>query len=355
MIKVKSHIAAMGPYKPPWTGLDRSGYLRLDLNENTLDPPEHVKKALKSYIDSNRIQMYPEYEQFMSKLSEYAEADSDQLILTNGSDQGIELLLHAFLGDGDIMVIARPEFPIFTQVAGVLNAKVRGLSFDENMAFPFNAFWDAITSEVRLIVLINPNNPTGTALDPEQIEDILKKHPHIPVIVDEAYYEYTQATSRGLLKSCPNLVITRTFSKAFAMAGLRLGYIIANPEIISQLYKIRGPFDVNSCAVTAAQAQLDFPNAWKEYIKETMTRSKPFLENFFEEKKVKYYPGAAHFMLVEPENRDHAVGYLKDHGILVRPMYAPLIEKTFRMCVGNIEQTQKFATIYDQYLEEFNP
>lgn len=355
MIKVKSHIAAMGPYKPPWTGLDRSGYLRLDLNENTLDPPEHVKKALKNYIDSNRIQMYPEYEEFMSKLSEYAKADSEQLILTNGSDQGIELLLHAFLGDGDIMVIARPEFPIFTQVAGVLNAKVRGISFDENMDFPYKAFMDAITSDVKLIVLINPNNPTGTPLEPDQIEEILGKYPHIPVIVDEAYYEYTQSTSRGLMDTYPNLILTRTFSKAFAMAGLRLGYIIADPEIISQLYKIRGPFDVNSCAIAAAQSQLDFPGVWKQYIEEIMNRSKPFLENFFEEKKVKYYPGAAHFMLVQPDNRDHAVSYLKDHGILVRPMVAPLIEKTFRMCVGNIEQTKKFATVYDQYLQEFCP
>jgi histidinol-phosphate aminotransferase len=242
MIKVKSHIAAMGPYKPPWTGLDRSGYLRLDLNENTLDPPEHVKEALKNYINSNRIQMYPEYEQFMFKLSDYVKVDSSRLILTNGSDQGIELLLHAFLGDGDTMVIARPEFPIFTQVAGVLNAKVRGISFNENMAFPFKAFMEAITSDVGLIVLINPNNPTGTPLEPEQIEEILNKYSHIPVLVDEAYYEYTKATSRGLLETYPNLVITRTFSKAFAMAGLRLGYIIANPEIISQLYKIRGPF-----------------------------------------------------------------------------------------------------------------
>ncbi len=345
----------MGPYKPPWTGLDRSGYLRMDLNENTLDPPEHVKEALKRYIDSNRIQMYPEYEEFMLKLSDYVHTRPDQLILTNGSDQGIELLLHAFLDDGDIMVIARPEFPIFTQVAGVLNAKVRGISFDKNMKFPFDAFMDAITSDVRLIVLINPNNPTGTPLEPEHIEKILKKFPHIPVLLDEAYYEYTQATSIGLLETYPNLVITRTFSKAFAMAGLRLGYIIANPEIISQLYKIRGPFDVNSCAIAAAQSQLDHPGIWKDYIKETMTRSKPFLENFFEEKKVTYFPGAAHFMLVQPANRDHAVSFLKDHGILVRPMFAPLIEKTFRMCVGSMEQTRRFATIYEKYLQESCP
>lgn len=353
MIQVKPHIASMGPYSPPWTGLNRSQYLRLDLNENTLDPPEHVKAALKNYIDQNRFQMYPEYEDFLSKLSAYAQVDSSQLLLTNGSDQAIELLLHAFLESGDIMVIARPEFPIFTQIAAVINVTVRGVSFEKNMAFPFEAFMDAITPDVGLIVLINPNNPTGTPLELNRIEEILKRYPDIPVIVDEAYYEYTRITSCGLLENYPNLIITRTFSKAFAMAGLRLGYVIANPEIISQLYKIRGPFDVNSCALIAAQAQLDRPESWKGYVEETMTRSKPFLENFFEERGIRYFPGAAHFMLVHPHHRDEAVSYLKDHGILVRPMFAPLIEKTFRMCVGNLEQTQAFAAVFEKYLQEF--
>ncbi|MFO8084378.1 MAG: histidinol-phosphate transaminase [Desulfobacterales bacterium] len=354
MIQVKSHIASMGPYKPPWTGLDRSRYLRLDLNENTLNPPDHVKLALKSYIDSNCIQMYPEYETFMTQLSTYAQVDSDRLILTNGSDQAIELLLHAFLGSGDTMLIARPEFPIFTQIAAVLNAKVLGISFDKNLDFPMEAFVEAITPSVSLIVLINPNNPTGTPLELGQLELILKSCPDIPVIVDEAYYEYTQITACGLIENYPNLIITRTFSKAFAMAGLRLGYVIANPEIISQLYKIRGPFDVNSCAIVAAQSQLDRPDSWKAYIKEIVTRSKPFLENFFDEQKVKYYPGAAHFMLVQPRHRDQAVNYLKAHGILVRPMFAPSIEKTFRMCVGSLEQTQQFAAVYEKYLQEFD-
>ncbi len=352
MIQVKSHVAAMAKYQPPWTGLDRSGYLRMDLNENTLDPPEHVKAALKAYIDGNRIQMYPEYDRFMEKLSRYAQADREQLILCNGSDHAIELLLRAFLGAGDSMVVARPEFPIFSQVAGVLNAKVKGVAYKRDLAFPFDEFMEAITPDVALVVLINPNNPTGTPLELDRIDQILKTFPDKPVILDEAYYEYTNTTGRRFLEKYPNLMITRTFSKAFAMAGLRLGYIVAHPEIVAQLYKIRGPFDVNSCALVAAEAQLDEPGTWKAYIEETMTRSKPFLENFFRETGVKFHSGAAHFLLVEPRDRDEACAFLKKQGILVRPMYAPLIDKTFRMCVGNLEQTKKFAQCYEKYLQE---
>ncbi len=352
MIHVKSHIAAMAPYQPPWSNIDRSGYLRMDLNENTMDPPLHVREALKNYIDQNRIQMYPEYELFLSKASAYAKVDTDQIMLSNGSDQGIEILMRAFLEPGDTMVIARPEFPIFTQVAGVLNAKIREVPFGADMAFPFDLFQSAITEDTSLIVIINPNNPTGTPVDLNQIEAILANNPETPVIVDEAYYEYTGITTIGFLEKYPNLIITRTFSKAFAMAGLRLGYLMAHPEIIKQMYKIRGPFDVNSCAMVAAEVQIDHPENWMAYVRETINVSKPFLENFFKENNVKFFPGAAHFMLVKPDNRDKAVEYLKQNNILVRPMYAPLISDTFRMNVGTLEQTRVFTKVYEKYLQE---
>ncbi len=346
MIQVKPHIAEMSPYSPPWSNLDRAGYLRLDLNENTQEPPKHVTEALKRYIGKNRVQMYPEYGKFLSKLAHYAEVNEDQLIITNGSDQAIDIILRAFLGPEDTMVIAQPGFPIFEMVARVIGANVCGVPYGQDLVFPYNKFVNAITPKTGLIVIINPDNPTGSTVSLSQIRTILENNPDIPVIVDEAYYEYTKVTALDFLKSHPNMIITRTFSKAFAMAGLRLGYAIGHPDIISQFYKIRGPFDVNSCALVAAESQIDFPGAWNQYIHEIMTISKPYLEKFFNENGVRYYSGAAHFMLVYPENRDKAVQYLKDHDILVRPMMADLIKNTFRMNVGTLEQTKRFTEVY---------
>lgn len=353
MIQVKPNIAAMSPYSPPWSGLDRAGYLRLDLNENTLEPPKHVTEALRQYADENRIQMYPEYGKFLSKLAHYTETDEDHLIVTNGSDHAIDIILRAFLGPGDAMVIAQPGFAIFEMVAQAIGAKVCGVPYGQDLRFPYDEFVSAITPETRLIVIINPDNPTGSAVPLSQIQVILDRNPDIPVIVDEAYFEYTKETALGFLESHPNMIITRTFSKAFAMAGLRLGYVIAHPDIISQFYKIRGPFDVNSCAMVAAQAQIDLPDAWKEYVHEIMTISKPYIERFFDENRVQYYPGSAHFMLVQPGNRDKAVQYLKDHGILVRPMNASLIQDTFRMNVGTLDQTKRFSEVYEKFIKEF--
>ena len=366
MIKVKNNINKLATYKPPWTGMDRTGFLRMDLNEHTLAPPEHVKAALKKYIDSDRIQLYPDSGHFLLKLAQYTGVAQEQLIITNGSDQAIEIVLRAFLGKDDEMLMAEPGFPMFNQIAGVIGAKLKGISYrilqdqgrqesgNDRISFPEQEFMQAINFDTKLVILINPDNPTGVSIPLSIIENVLKIRDDLPVVVDEAYFEFTAGiTSQSavhLLKSYPNLIILRTFSKAFAMAGLRLGYIMAHPEIISQFYKVRGPFDVNSCAVIAASAQLDNDSEWRLYVKESMTVSKPWLEKFFKKHNVNYYQSAAHFMLVKPAKRDEAVDYLKKNNILVRPMIAPSISDTFRMNVGTFDQTQQFAGVYKEYL-----
>jgi histidinol-phosphate aminotransferase len=343
---VKPHIAAMSAYSPPWSNLDRKQYLRLDLNENTQAPPECVNIALKNLIDDQHLQMYPDYSRFLPKLCQYVGVEAKQLIITNGSDQAIEIILRAYLAQGDAMLIAQPEFPIFSQVAKVIGADVQTVAYNSDMSFPFEQFLKAVQTNTKLIILINPNNPTGTALTLEQIETILAKNPSLPVVVDEAYFEFTGVTCKPLLEQYQNLIIIRTFSKAFAMAGLRLGYMFAHPDIISQFYKIRAPFDVNSCALAAAEAQLEHPTAWKKYVNEVMTESKPLLEKFLKEHKIDYHTGAANFMLVKPKNRDESVNYLKQQGILVRPMIAPGIEDTFRVSIGTIKDTERFISVF---------
>lgn len=342
--QVKPHIAAMSAYSPPWTNLDRKQYLRLDLNENTQAPPECVNIALRNLVDDKHLQMYPDYSSFLPKLCEYVNVEPENLIITNGSDQAIEIILRAYLAQGDAMLIAQPEFPIFSQVAKVIGAEVQGVPYNSDMSFPFEQFLKAVQSNTKLIILINPNNPTGTALTLDQIETVLAENSNLPVVVDEAYFEFTGVTSRNLLERYNNLIIIRTFSKAFAMAGLRLGYMFAHSDIISQFYKIRAPFDVNSCAIVAAEAQLENPSEWKKYVNEVMNESKPLLEKFFNEHKIDYYPGAANFMLVRPKNRDASVNYLKQQGILVRPMIAPGIEDTFRVTIGTVKDTERFIS-----------
>ncbi|MCP4692312.1 MAG: aminotransferase class I/II-fold pyridoxal phosphate-dependent enzyme [Desulfobacterales bacterium] len=353
MIEVKPYISEMPIYSPPWSRLDRTKYLRFDLNENSDAPAENVIAALKRYIDERRIQMYPEYVDFLPKLAEYAGVGEENLILTNGSDNAIDIILRAFLGPGDVMAIAQPGFPIFEQVAGVIGAETRGVPYKEDLSFPYDDFVRAAAG-ASLIVLINPDNPTGSAISLSRIQHILEENPDAPVLVDEAYFEYTGVTALEFLETHANLIITRTFSKAFAMAGLRLGYAIAHPDIITQFHKIRGPFDVNVCAIVAAEAQIDQPGPWKKHVDEVMNISKPFLEDFLKEHDVRLFPGAAHFLLIKPGDRDNAVRYLKENGILVRPMTAPLIRDSFRMNIDTLDRTKRFIEVYKKFLTEFD-
>lgn len=353
-VQVRSNVANLSPYTPPWTGLDRSGYLRLDLNENTQPPPMVVNEALRELINKGSLQMYPAYEWFLPKLSRYTGVKKEQLLITNGSDQAIDIILRTFLEPGDGIVFAQPEFPIFSQVATVIGATIQGVPYEPDLTFPFERFMQTIHQKTRLIALINPNNPTGSTISLEEIEKILRKHPNLPVIVDEAYFEFTGITTIHLLNTHPNLIITRTFSKAFAMAGLRLGYILAHSNLINEFYKVRGPFDVNTCALYAAAAQIDTPSGWEEYVKEVMMVSKPFIETYFRQKGVNFFPGAANFLLVWPSDKNFAVDYLKQRGILVRPMQAPAIQKAFRMSVGTIEEMKMFSEAFDDFLVKSN-
>ncbi|MBF0428198.1 MAG: aminotransferase class I/II-fold pyridoxal phosphate-dependent enzyme [Magnetococcales bacterium] len=354
-IRVRPNIHALTAYAPPWTGLDRTRYLRLDLNENTRALPPEIRPALERFWESGAASRYPEYLEFLPKLAAYVGVDENQLILTNGSDQGIEIVLRAFLDPGDGMVVAQPEFPIFSHAAKIIGAQVQGVPFNADLSFPSDSFLEAINANTRLVVLINPNNPTGSTVPMEIIQTVLARHPNLPILVDEAYFEFTGITCLELLRNHSNLIVIRTFSKAFAMAGLRLGYVIAHPEMIGELNKVRGPFDVNACAVAVASAQLDLLHLSQGYVREVMTQGKPFVENAFREHGVQFFPASANFMLVQPLDRDQAVAAMKEQGILVRPMVAPSLLKTFRLTLGPLEEMEKFITkflLYTNKLKE---
>ncbi|MBF0628792.1 MAG: aminotransferase class I/II-fold pyridoxal phosphate-dependent enzyme [Magnetococcales bacterium] len=343
---VRPNIRALTAYAPPWTGLDRTRYVRLDLNENTRALPPEILPVLERLLSSGTASRYPEYHTFLPQLAQHLGVQENQLIITNGSDQGIEILLRAFLNPGDGLVVAQPEFPIFSHVAQVIGARVQGVPFDAEMIFPAEKFLDAIDHNTKLIVLINPNNPTGSTIPLETIRTVLTRHPDIPVLLDEAYYEFTGVTCLNWMKEFDNLILVRTFSKAYAMAGLRLGYVIAPPELIQELYKVRGPFDVNACAVAVAATQLTLPHA-QRYVEEVMTQAKPFTENALRTLGIKFYPAAANFMLVEPTDRDYVVNYMKQNGILIRPMVAPALKKTFRLTIGVLEEMKRFVGVLE--------
>ena len=348
-MKVRTPVERMGTYDPPLEGRGEENLLLLDFNESTQPPSAEVIAALEGALHGGSLNQYPAYAGMMASLSGYAGVAEDQIILTNGSDQALDITIRALLAEGDEMIFPQPGFAMIPQVADVQGALTVPVPYREDLSFPDDEILAAVTPRTRLIALINPNNPTGTAIAPGQIESILRAHPRVAVMVDEAYFEFTGETSIPLLADHDNLFITRTFSKAFALAGMRLGYVISNPEFIRHLYKVRGPYDINVMAITAAQAALEHPASWQAYVDEVMNRAKPMVERFFDEHGVTYFRGAANFMLVRPDDRDGAFAYLRENRILVRPQKPPIGE-TFRLSLGTVADMTRFMEVYSAYL-----
>lgn len=350
-LRVRDTVARMSPYVPPQYARDPERQTLMEFNEVPLVPPESVAERLIAFVRSGQLNLYPQYGPLYDKLADYVGTARSNLLLTNGSDQGIELILRAFLEPGDHCVLAKPGFAMFEQVATAIGAEVRGPSFPpEDFRFPFDEFVASVRPDTKLIIIINPNNPTGSAVTQEQIQEILRRFPDHPVLVDEAYYEFTGETCAGLLSEHPNLIVMRTFSKAFALTSLRIGYIAADPGFILELRKIQGPFDVNMLAVVAAEAVLDEQEEMQRRVRHLMDESKPALEAYFQKRGVTYFPSKAHFMLVASDRKAELVDHLHRHHLMVRPQGPPL-ENTFRMSVRTLPEMQHFMDVFDAFLD----
>ena len=205
---------------------------------------------------------------------------------------------------------------------------------------------DLIDGRTKLIVVCNPNNPTGTAISIADIEKIARKAKRAIVYIDEAYFEFSKITAVSLIKKYSNIIITRTFSKAFGLASLRIGYAIARAEYIAEMLKIRGPYDVNMAAYNAAYAALKNRKGMESYVKDVMESAKPLVEKFFAENAIPYFPSRSNFILFRPDNPENAMKLLTENGARVRPQNKQNIKNTLRVSIGTVQQMKKFITIY---------
>lgn len=339
----------MQPYSPPLEGRVGLGYLLLDFNERTKPYDKNINNYLKKYLDKNLLNIYPAYNKITKSIADYAGVKKENILITNGTDQAIEVIFKTFTRSGDQVIIPSPSFAWFSQCAKINNNNIISPLYQkENLAFPLKMILKKISKKIKLIIICNPNNPTGTSVALSDIEKILKKAKNSLIYIDEAYFGFSQITAVPLIKKYPNLVISRTFSKAFGLAGLRIGYLIANNKLIKEMQKVRGPYEVNSLATTAVEYALENLNGYKYYIDEVMNEAKPFLEKYLKKRNIKYYPSDANFVLIKPTNPKKIFNHLKRNKILTRPRSGPLVEGTIRITVGTLKQTKKLIKLLNK-------
>lgn len=346
----KAHITAMSAYTPPLDGRDAQKHLLLDFNERTLPVSPRVQQALIDYIQSGRLQMYPAYGDIVDKIAAYAGVNPENAMITNGSDQGIELIIRSACREGDEAIIPGKGFAFYTQCARVENLKIIEPKYRFDTGFPFEEVLAAISPRTRVICLANPNNPSGTPISREHIIAIAQAAPHSAILVDECYFEYVQTTVADLINQHPNMVITRTFSKTWGIPSLRLGYILSHASNIKALLNVRGPYDVNQLAVVAIGAALEDPSFVQDYVREVMGHSKPLLEAFLTAKGIPFWPSVSNYLWTFPPQPQALAQALQAEGILVRPNANLDGQLGLRMTLGTLPQTQRLISALEHHL-----
>ncbi len=340
MIQPKKAVQEMEPYYPPIEG--RESILRFDFNENTIGCSPKVIRAI-SKIQIEKLSMYPEYEKFREILARYLKVEKNQVMLTNGTDEAIKCIIDTYVAKGDEIILPVPTFSIFRFYASIAEAKVKEILYNEDLSFPTEKILNAINKKTKLVILVNPNNPTGTKIEKTAIEKIVKTARNSIVLIDEAYYQYSGKSSKSLILKYDNVIITQTFSKAFGLAGVRLGYIISSTENIVNLSKVISPYSVNSIALVAGEAALSDERFSDEYVKEVL-KSRKILIKEFKNLGIKAYPSYANFFVADFGFKYKRVyRQLRNQGILVRDRSdSPLLRNCLRIGIGTREQTEIF-------------
>ena len=335
MIRPRKAIERLKKYRPPQEG--RGGKMRLDFNENTVGCPPQVIRALRRALNPEMMTRYPEYDEGRKMLAAYFKVASNQLLLANGTDDAIKAICDALVDPDDVLLVPAPTFPVYEFFNSVSGGSILRIRYtDENFHLPTDEFVRTLKREkVRWVALANPNNPTGTQIPKSDLKSILLAAPDTVVLVDEAYQDFSGETILPWIKKYPNLIVSRTFSKAFGLAALRLGCLFANAGLIESLQRGQNPFAVNSLALICAGAAIQYDAEVREYAEGIRANRATFFR-WLEARGIPYVPSSANFVLTRVGAKASEIAkLLREKGILVRDWsYDPHLQGYLRFTIG---------------------
>ena len=323
---------------------DISEIIKVASNENELGPSPKAMKAMAAA--ATEMHRYPDGGCFYlkTKLAAKLGVKPQNLLFGSGSNELIEFLGHVYLGAGTNLVMSEGAFVVYRLVAMLFNAKVIAAPM-KKFAHDLGAMLAAVTPETRMVIICNPNNPTGTIVTPAKIKAFLKKLPaNVLAVFDEAYFEYMPAETKPDLikeiqKGRENVIVLRTFSKAYGLAGLRIGYAIGHEKLIARLNRVRQPFNVNAMALAAAFAALDDDKHLEKTRKTNFQGLELFMDGF-RKLGLDYVPSCANFILVKTGNGRQVFGELQKKKVIVRPMDGYGLPEWIRITVGTPAQNR---------------
>ena len=351
LLKPKSGIDDLKVYEPGRPleevardyGLAPEELTKLASNENALGPSPLAVKAMQDAASS--MHLYPDGGAFYLRdaLAEQLSVDPDMVLFGNGSNELIEFLGHVFLGPGTNMVMSECAFVIYKLVADAFGAETR-MAPMQDFTHDLSAMAALVDADTRLMFIANPNNPTGTCVSPATLKALHDELPgHVLLVVDEAYIELLPEADRPAtlewIKTSSNLMVMRTFSKAYGLAGLRLGYAVAQPTLIQLLNKFRQPFNVSAMAQVAALAAVA-DTAHVEKTREMVTQGLTFFREACAELDLETVPSVANFLLIRIGEGRRRFAELQAKGVIARPMDGYGLPDYLRVSVGTATENK---------------
>ncbi|MGV6809177.1 MAG: histidinol-phosphate transaminase [bacterium] len=339
--------------------------LKLASNENPLGASPQALEALQTALTPTMLALYPDGNGFMLKqaIADKLKVTPEQITLGNGSNDVLDLIARTFLGDRRDAVFSQYAFAVYPLVTKAVGAKAH-ISRAHPASHPtapyghdLHAMLQQIRGYTHVVFIANPNNPTGTWLDAETLDYFISRVPkHTVIVIDEAYFEYVAhadyPNTLQWLERYPNLVVTRTFSKIYGLASLRVGYAVSSPEIADLLNRVRQPFNVNSFALLAASAALHDDTFVSQSCRSNQAGLKQW-EQACQTYQWFYIPSVANFITVKVgENADAIYQQLLQQGIIVRPLANYQMNEFLRISIGTQEQNQRCIDALSQLVQK---
>ncbi|MGH9688966.1 MAG: histidinol-phosphate transaminase [Candidatus Acidiferrales bacterium] len=338
-IAVRKSVEQMRPYHPPLEG--RTDKLRMDFNENPIGCSPAVRRALAK-LSAASISAYPEQETIRKHAARHFGVRPDELLLTNGTDDALSLVVNTFVESADRVLLVEPTYAMYRFYSELAGARVLALRYDGEMRFPWQQVLQELRSGPRVFFLPNPNSPTGNLLSARELPRIVQAAPRTMVVIDEAYFEFSGVSVIPWIRRHKNLIVTRTFSKTCGLAGLRIGCLFVHRELAAQMRKAQSPYPVNAAALAAADAAMQDRAFIAQTVREVI-RGRKELQTGMARLEVRSFPSAGNFVLAYFGDRaKRIVTALERKGILVRDRSGDFSGEGYvRITVGTLPQTRR--------------
>ena len=357
MLRAKPSVANLDRLRD--IGADRHESTLLDKNERTTPFPDHFLHELFGSITPQELIKYPDQSSLYKKLSEFLGLDSENILLVSGSDSGIKIVFDTYAQPRDCVVSLFPSYAMEQVYIKMFDCQNIAIDFDYNLNLSLDSLLNAITPNVRIVLIANPNQPTGKSLTFHEIEQLVEttqQRSNAIIVIDEAYLEFSNGkSSLPLVKQYPNLCVLRTFSKAWGLASIRLGYIAADPSVVNQLQKVKTLLDINLFAIKAASLLIDNYHLVESHIEEVKL-SKKFIGSSLSSHNIEYFLGDANFVhfrppfSIDPDQFSTALGL---YGFRVRSTNHTntVLDGCIRITIGSQEQMLEFASSISELLK----